>query len=209
VTHQLFEEVKKTQDTIDHYVSAMDNTFKQFPPYVNQILKIYPFNDKGISTVDTSFHADLQIIDNQLLTVQEQYASANDDERKLLREKIKALKQEREQRRWQAYITFLRTKDPALADVFAQLVKSKFDFSVLSADQQQLLVNVLVKDKLEDTIKNKVPELFSVSEENITHFVHDLFDLKKMDITIPTKDGPVPLTFLKKEFFASVGKQLP
>ena len=81
----------------------------------------------------------------------------------------------------------MKTKNAALADIFAQLVASKFDFSVLGADQQQVILDVLVKDKLEDTIKNKVPELLSVSEEDITQFVHDLFDLKKMDITLPTR----------------------
>jgi hypothetical protein len=34
----------------------------------------------------------------------------------------------------------------------------------LSSDQQQFLVDVLVKEKLEDTIKNKIPSVLSVSE---------------------------------------------
>ena len=89
------------------------------------------------------------------------------------------------------------------------MVGSKFDFSVLSSDQQQLILNVLIKNRLEDSIKNKVPELLSVKEEELTQFVHDLFDLKKMDLVIPTKHGPVPLTFLKKEFIATARKQLP
>lgn len=210
-TRQLFEEVQKTQETIDHYITEMGNTFKQFPPYVNDILSIYPFNDKIIHTVDTSFHGDWEYIDAQISDLNIQFAAqtTTDLERNELREKIKALKQEKEYRKWQAYILFLRTKDVALADVFDQLVKSKFDFSVLSVDHQQFLVNVLIKNKLEDTIKNKVPELLDVKEEDITQFVHDLFDLKKMDITIPTRDGPVPITFVKKEFLASTHKQLP
>lgn len=205
----MFEEVQKTQETIDHYITEIGNTFKEFPPYVNDILIIYPFNDKNISGIDTSFHADLEHIDFQISELNNQYPAAPEDEKKELRKKRKALEQAREERRRQAYIAFLRTKDTALADVFAQLVASKFDFSVLSADQQQLLINVLVKNKLEDSIKNKVPELLSVKEEELTQFVHDLFDLKKMDLTIPTRHGPVPLTFLKKEFLASTRKQLP
>ena len=201
--------MQKTQKTIDQYITAMGDTFKQFPPYVNDILSIYPFNDKIISTVDSSFHSDLEHIDLQISDLNAQYATATDEERKQLREKMKALKQEREQRRWQAYIVFLRTKDAALADVFAQLVGSKFDFSVLSADKQQLLVDTLVKHKLEDTIKHKVPELLSVKEEDLTTFVNDLFDLKKMDLVIPTRTGPVPLSFTKKEFLTSARKELP
>ncbi len=209
VTRQLFEEVEKTQKTIDHYVEAIGNTFKQFPPYVDQILTTYPFNANEISTVDTSFVADLDAIDHSIADLQDRYASATDDEKKTLREKIQQLKHQREERRWQAYILFLKTKNAALADIFAQLVASKFDFSVLGADQQQVILDVLVKDKLEDTIKNKVPELLSVSEEDITQFVHDLFDLKKMDITLPTRQWPVPLSFVKKEFLSSLRSQLP
>ncbi len=209
VTRQLFEETKKTQESIDHYLESIGNTFKEFPPYVNDILNIYPFNDKIISTVDTSFHTDLEHIDTQILDLQNTYAVANDTEKKELRTKIRVLKEEREQRRWQAYIAFLRSKDPSLADVFTQLVHSKFDFSVLSSIQQQKLIDVLIKNKLQDTIKNKVPELLSVTEEELTQFVNDLFDLKKMDISIPTRLGPVPLSFVKKEFLSSARKQLP
>jgi hypothetical protein len=205
----LFEEVQKTQDTIDHYITAMGETFKQFPPYVNTILEVYPFNDKNVSAIDTSFHADLENIDNQILDLNTQYADATNEERIVLRQKMKALKQQKEYRRRQAYIAFLRTKDVALADVFAHLVGSKFDFSVLSSDQQQLILDVLVKNKLEDTIKNKVPELLDVKEEELTQFVHDLFDLKKMDLVVPTRNGPVPLTFLKKEFVSNLRRQLP
>lgn len=208
-TRQLFEEVKKTQESIDHYVDAMSTTFKEFPPYVNEVLKIYPFNDKIISTIDPTFHADLEYIDLQILDLQNAYAAGTDAERKVLRTKIKQFKQEREQRRWQAYIAFLNTKEPALADIFVQIVASRFDFSVLSSDQQQLLVDTLIKHKLEDTIKNKVPELLDVPPEELTQFVHDLFDLKKKDIIIPTRTGPIPLSFTKKEFMGGAYKDLP
>jgi hypothetical protein len=125
-----------------------------------------------------------------------------------LRLQIIALKEKQKQRKWQAYIAFLRTKDPVVAAVFGQLVTNKFNFAVLLPDQQQLLVNVLVKHRLEDTIKNKVPELLSVTEEELTQFVNDLFDLNKMEITIPTRHGLVPLKFSKKEFMASARNQL-
>lgn len=210
-TRQLFEEVQKTQETIDHYITAIGSTFKEFPPYVHDILKIYPFNAKTISTIDTSFLDDLEYLDAQIIWLDARYndVATPETEKTELRKKIKALKQQKEQRRWQAYIAFLRSKDAVLADVFAQLVASRFDFSVLSPDQQQVLVNVLIKNKLEDSIKNKVPELLDVKEEDITQFIHDLFDLTKMELTLPTRHGNVPLTFLKKEFLASTRTQLP
>lgn len=204
ITRQLFEEVGKKQGTIDHYIAEMNTTFKEFPPYIHDILKIYPYN----AALDPLLNADLERIQTQISELDAQYSTASDDKRKELGTKIKALKQEKNNRKWQVYITFLKTKDAALADVFAQLVTSNFDFSTLSPDQQQLIINVLVKNKLEDTIKNKLPDLLSVKEDELTQFIHDLFDLKKMDISIPTKAGIVPLTFLKKEFLTSNHKEL-
>lgn len=209
VTRQLFEEVEKHQDIIDHYLLAMGTAFKKFPPYVNEILNIYPFNDKQLTFIDASYHDDLEAIDNQILSLQEGYEDMDDKEKNSTRKKIKDLKQQREQRKRQAYIAFLRTKEPSLADIFNQLVASKFDFSTLPTDQQQLLVDTLVKNKLEDTIKNKVPELLSVDDEWFSQFIRDLFDLKKMDITVPTQYGPVPISFIKKEFLATAQKDLP
>ena len=208
MTRQLFEEVHTSQENIDHYVSALGNTFKQFPPYVDQILLKYPFNTTQISAVDTLYATDIQDIDAQILQLRQSYDSVSDVEKKEIRKKIKQLQQQREERNWKAYIAFLATKDAQLAQIFAQLVATKFDFSLLSAEQQQQLVDTLVKGTLEDTIKNKIPELLSVSEEDITQFVHDLFDLKKMELTVPTKNGPIPLNFVKKEFLSIARKQL-
>lgn len=189
----------------------MSDTFKAFPPYVNDIMNIdpYRFNDTLISAIDVTFHADLEHIDNEIVSINSQYAAASEEERKLLRQKMKALKQKKEERRWQAYIAFLTTKNPDLANVFSQLVAKKFDFSCLSSAHQQLLTDILVKNKLEETIKNKVPELLDVKEEDLISFINDLFDLKKMDLVVPTRHGPVSLTFLKKEFLASARTQLP
>lgn len=208
VTRQLFEEVQTTQETIDHYLESIGNTFKEFPPYVNDIFTLYPFDAARIDSVDSSFVSDLNTIDLQLADFQNQYNSAPESEKKEIRKKIKNLKQERENRKWHAYIAFLETKNPSLATVFTHLLENKFNFASLSADQQQFIVSFFVKNKLEDTIKNKVPELLAVDEVAITKFMTDLFDLKKMDLTLPTKDGPVPLSFVKKEFFASAHKQL-
>ena len=208
-TRQLFEEVQKTQESIDFYLDGMIDTFKKFPPYVNQLLHIYPFNDKEVSNIDTSFHGDISAIDSALADLEAQYAHASDEERKALRKKIRERKEEREARRWQAYIEFLRSKDASLVDVFAVLVENTFNFSVLTPEQQQVLVDVLVKKTLEDTIKNKIPELLSVTEEELTQFITDLFDLQKMDLIIPTKYGPIQLNFVKKEFMSSSRTTLP
>jgi len=198
VTRQLFEEVQKTQETIDTYVSTIGDAFKKFPPYVNEILNIYPFPTATIETIDPLFSSDILHLEEKILELKQQHDLSPEAEKVALRKKMKALKQEIEARKRAAYIAFLKTKNASLADVFAQLVASKFDFAVLSSDQQQILVSTLIEDKIKDTIKNKVPELLSVSEEELTQFVHDLFDLKKMDILMPTKYRPLPLKFTKK-----------
>jgi hypothetical protein len=71
--------------------------------------------------------------------------------------------------------------------------RSSSSSSSVLLSKQQHIVDVLIKDKLEDTIKNKIPELLSVAEEDITQFVHDLFDLKKMELILPTRHGNVPI----------------
>lgn len=112
VTRQLFEEVQQTQETIEHYIDTLSDTFTKFPPYVNDIFQIYPFQDGEISAVDTSFHADMQSIDVQVAALQKQYPDVSDEERKKIRNQLHVLKTKKEERRWQAYIAFLRTKQP-------------------------------------------------------------------------------------------------
>jgi len=58
----------------------------------------------------------------------------------------------------------------------------------LDAVQQQRIVSALVENKMRDLIKNKAPELLGVRGEELDRFVHDLFDLRTMDLTIPTVD---------------------
>lgn len=209
VTRQLFDEVHATNETIDHYMDAIGKTFKQFPPYVNTLLDIYPFNDKQIAQVDALFRDDYTNLENEILALEKQIVSAPDKERKELRTKVRELKQQQKHRQWQAYIAFLNTKEPSLAGIFHTLVENKFNFSRLTPEQQQTLINTLVKNKLEDTIKNKVPELLSTTDEEITKFMTDLFDLNKMEITIPTRHGDVPITFAEKKFMATSFNQLP
>jgi hypothetical protein len=76
-----------------------------------------------------------------------------------LRKKRKELKQQREEIKWKAYIRYLATKDQALASVMDKLVGARFDFNKLSVADQQVILNILVKQKLNDLIAHKAPEL--------------------------------------------------
>ncbi len=209
-SRQLFDEFKKTKDTLDHYVEAMGNTFKRFPPYVDEILVIHPFNAREVGVVDPALDADLQDLNDKILDVDNQIATSKDPaERTRLRQQAKSLKQEKELRKRHAYIDYLNSKDTALWSIFSQLVETNFNFSNLLPEQQQYLLDVLVKHMLQDTITNKVPELLDVDKDMLTRFINDLFDLQKMELTIPTKDGSVHLKFTSKTFMGSKRTQLP
>ena len=209
-TYQLFDEVQKRQTTIDHYVDAMSDTLKKFPPYVDDIFTIYPFNVKNILLADPTFEADLEAIWYKQIELEKQHdALTTEDEKAKIREQIRDLEAKKRDREWQAYIAFLESKEPSLGDIFRSLVQSNFNFSFLSKDQQQLLIDIMVKHRLQDTIQNKIPDLLGVDKKSLSDFVQTLFDMDNMDITIPTRYGPVPLHFIKKEFMASARKQLP
>ena len=208
-TQQLFEKAERDIAKVDEYINKFGTIFKEFPPYVNEITKIYPFNHQSVSEVDLAFETDIQALDAQILAVENEYSSADDDMKKTLRQKRHDLQQQKELRKWEAYSEYLSTQHPQLGPIFGQLVHSKFDFSVLSPADQQVLVTVLVEHKLQEVIRTKINDLLDVDEEDLSTFFHDLFDLTKMNITIPTRRGNIPISFVKKEFMATSLKELP
>ena len=191
-TRQLFEEIKADQKTIDYYADTIVDAMKWFPPYVNEIFKLYPFD----TNLDPQLSGKLWAIDTKIGETENKIAEWTPDETKiLLRAEIKTLKEQREKIRWDAYATQLDMKDKSLAGAIRTLVDSKFDFSQLHMGQQQALLDVLVKHKLEDIIKRKAPELLSTDEDELKTFLDDLFDLRKTDVSIPTSDGRVHIKF--------------
>ncbi len=210
VTRQLFEDVQQTQDALDIHVGNIGKVFVSFPPYAHAIFDIYPFNESTISSVDTTFSSDIKGIKDKISSLEQHIgAAANEEAREPFRRQLRPLQEQKAQREWQWYIAFLRSKNPLLSDAFAVLVANKFNFADLNLPQQQILTDVLVKQHLEDTIKNKVPDLLSVSEADISSFVQDLFDLDKMELGIPTQQWPLSLSFLKKWFMSWDNKTLP
>lgn len=72
--------------------------------------------------------------------------------------------------------------------------------SSISKQDQQELLNVLVKNKLQDVVDTEALSNLGMKEDEYKTFVEDLFDLTKQDITIPTRQGPIPLHFNQKSF---------
>lgn len=208
-TQQLFDQVERTQQTVDRYLKNIATIFKEFPPYINEITKIYPFNHEDVARVDLSFSSDIQAFDTHITDLETQYLQASPTEKKQLRQKIRDIQQQKELRKWQAYTEFLSTQHPQLGIIFTQLVDHKFDFSVLSLADQQVLVTVLVEHKLKDALRTKMPELLDVDAEDLSLFFHDLFDLSKMTLALPTRQGNIPISFVKKAFMPTTFTQLP
>ena len=203
-SRQLFEEIQETQQTIDYYTDVIIGSIRSFPPYVNEIFKIYPHDEASLLAVEPSLTSDLADVDKKIAEKETQVInSTNTDETKMMiRSDIRKLQDQREALRWNAYIKLLAQKDESLASAMQTLVDNKFDFSKLNITGQQVLINVLVKNKLEDLIKNKAPDLLSADEDDMRQFVEDLFDLQKMDVSIPTNEGSINIKFTKKEFIS-------
>jgi len=50
-TRQLFDEMKASREAVDHYFGVITSAVKDFPPYMNEVLKIYPYDDREILKV--------------------------------------------------------------------------------------------------------------------------------------------------------------
>jgi hypothetical protein len=170
---------------------------------VNEIFALYPYHDTEVLAAAPALHQQLDGVEQQISEKDAAIATTtSDEERARLQKEKKVLTQQREKIKREAYVQYLATKDASLAQVIKRLIDNRFDFGQLTQADQQLLVNVLVKHKLKDLIANKAPELLLVDEKGLTQFVDDLFDLQKMDLILPTSEGPVKLHFSEKTFLS-------
>lgn len=209
-TRQLFEEVKHTTALAHEYLDVIQQSIQGFPPYVNEIFKRYPYDDQLVLQQTPTLHTELVALDKEIM---ELTGSMTDDrkskeERLRLAHKKKELKQRKEEIKRKAYLKYLETKNSALAQVMGKLVTHRFDFTQLSVSDQQTILNILVKDKIKELITHQAAELLDVDQDNFQQFVEDLFDLSKMDVTIPTKEWPVLVHFQEKKFISQAATQL-
>jgi hypothetical protein len=171
---------------------------------MNEIFKLYPYDDSRISLTEPAVTSQLQDVDTQISQIELSIAheQTSKEEKIHLRKKRKELRQERELIKWNAYISYLATKDPSLSAVMGKVVTAHFDMGQLSLVDQQVILNHLVKHKLQDLIQHKAPELLDIDAESLQQFVEDLFDLQKMELMIPTKEDPVHIKFAEKKFIS-------
>lgn len=203
-TRQLFEEVRATSEAVEKYADNIADAFIEFPPYVNQILKKYPYNQATLDASDPEFAKELSVLDSELNKLDAAIVAEQDKEKKKeLLKKKKELKKQREMRRWLAYTKWLASKDAKLSGVISKLYQNNFDFNKLDSASQQEILNVLVQSKLDDLVKTKVPELLKIDQVNFSKFVKDLFDMSKKQVLIPTVSGNYPINFKSKSFVSS------
>lgn len=69
-TRQLFEEVKETQETIDHYFGVITSTLKDFPPYVNTLFTLYPYHSAEVDTLNPSLQPKLRTLDEEIAVLE-------------------------------------------------------------------------------------------------------------------------------------------
>lgn len=174
------------------------------------MFKLYPYDDATISQNNLALHGQLSQIDTQITQIELTIASdqTSKEEKNRLRIKRKQLKQQKEEAKWQAYISYLATKDQALATVMTKLVGVRFDFTKLSIDDQQIILNVLVKHKLNDLIAHKAPELLGIDATAFKEFTDSLFDLSQKELIIPNKEEPIHIIFKEKKFLSQQATQL-
>jgi hypothetical protein len=134
-SRQLFEEMQSTQKAIDYYSDVIIDSLRSFPPYVNEIFKMYPHDETSLLVADPSLTGKLADVDNQIAEKEHKIidGTTTAETKMRLREDIGKLKEGREKMRWEAYIKFLNGKDKQLADVMNILVENKFNFGSLHA----------------------------------------------------------------------------
>jgi hypothetical protein len=143
-----------------------------------------------VAKAEPALQFKLAQVDKQINELELSIVSAeiSEEERSRLQKKREEFRQAREKIKWEAYTKYLQTKDKTLAPVIAKLVETRFDFGQLSVADQQVVLNVLVKHKLNDLISRQAPELLGIDAADLKKFTDDLFDLNKKDLFIPTRE---------------------
>jgi len=207
VTAQYLKEFDETNSLIDEKLKYIHNTFADFPPYMNEILKIYPYEVKDLQ-VGSSEIINLQTeINNILKKINSEKLS--EDEKIKLKTELKNHQENLDWLLWSRYVESIEKTNKPVSDILKKLNQNNFNLSLLTKGEQQILLNLLVENKLDESVQNQIPELFGTYWDDFKEFVKDLFDLDKNKVVMPTQDGPIELEFEKKEFVGGPMKKLP
>lgn len=202
-TRQLFEQSKESWSYIEYHLQQVGNEFKAFPPYFNEILNIYPYNHEKVINQNSTHKTEYENQSNILSEKEKELEKTEtpDEQKENIRNEIFKIKENINKTQRKAYADYIKIQDSKLWTIINQLVDINFDINKLWLEEQQIILNKLVSSKLDDSIKNKIPNILWIESDEYQEFVNNLFDLNQKDIIIKTQYWDFPIHFLEKSFF--------
>lgn len=200
-TRQLFDDVSKTNSFVETQIENIGEVFKWFPPYINEIFKKYEFNEDRLQKENPKFANTMNRLNEEINALEKQDNTiASWTERKEVFAKIKALKKEKNLARWKEYARDISNKNPKIGNAVAVLIDNNFDVSKLDKGNQQILLDDLVKDKVDKLLAEGTAASLGIDEQRFAERMKDLFDLSKKELTIPGPNGDIVFDCPDKSF---------
>jgi len=195
-----FENIQKSQEMFDESVDHIYSTFKDLNPYVNELFKIYPYGGKSyLDKKDSQYSSGMKRLQDEIVRANEELVSAQTQwDKEVLEEKKKTWERELANLEWTHYLSQIYDKNPKLWTVMKKLYSNKFAFSSLNKKEQQVIVDVLIDHKVDNIVKQDVPNLLGVDEKEFKKFIYSFFDLEKDTVKVPTPSGDIPIFFEEK-----------
>lgn len=201
-TRQLFEEAKETGAYVAHHLEQIGKEFKAFPPYFNELLNIYPYKQQTVIEQQPIYKAEYNKQENLLTEIEKEFEKPNlsEQQKQDIHKQIFDQKNKLNNIKWAAYAEYIKTQNPEIWNIISQLIDNNFNIKKLWKSDQQKILNILVSSKLDDSIKNQIPNVLWTDPKEYETFVKNLFDLNQKEISIPTQYGNIQLHFSEKEF---------
>ena len=200
-TRQLFDDLNTSDKIAEKQIENIGEIFKGFPPYLNEIFRQHEYNPNDIQKVDAEFSKDLSHMDEEIKKLEEVNKGLSSDTEKWPNiAKIKKIREEKNERKRAWYSKYLTSQNPKLWSVVEKLVKNKFNLNTLEKNEQQILLNDLVDEKLESVIKDGTANFLGVDQQRFETLMKEFFDLNKKQLTIPSPNGDIVFDCPEKNF---------
>lgn len=197
-TVQEYARIRENKSLLDKGLESISSTFKEFPPYLDVLLRKYPFNEQQVQGADPSYVSKKEAILSKFQDIEDKKKRGILDAKKYASEK-KDVERSLRGLHWHGYSAVLGQTDPELGRALQGLVDVQFVMDKLDRSHKQTLVNRLVKLGISDALRANIPNMFELSEDSFSRFVEDFFDFSKDSVDIQTKDGPITLPFVSKD----------
>ncbi|HMT00710.1 MAG TPA: hypothetical protein PKC14_00125 [Candidatus Absconditabacterales bacterium] len=116
----------------------------------------------------------------------------------------KVSEKDKNARLFKTYFALIERDYPALGSVLTKWYHSYFDFSKLSLDEQQIIVDEMIDSYYDENFHESMKNFYGIDGAELKIFLKDLFDLKKNYVLMPNGQmvsfkkknllgGPLPL----------------